>query len=165
VSAAVDFSYDGWVARYPEFAAVPEATAAAYFAEAGLYWRNDGTSLNPTVGTQLLYLNMLTAHIAALYSQSQGALEPGAPQDANTPVGRVSSAAQGSVNVSTELATAPGTGGVEAWLAQTKYGLGFWAATAAYRTMRYAPGSLQPGGLPPGNGYGGLYGWGGPWSS
>lgn len=160
MSAAVSFNYALWAARYPEFAAVPEATAAAYFLEAGLYWRNDGTSLNPSVGTQTLYMNMLTAHIAALYSQSLGALTPGAPQPANTPVGRIASAAEGSVNVSTELATAPGTGGVEAWLAQTKYGLGFWAATAAYRTMRYAQGHLQPGGLPPGGGlYPGLRSW------
>ena len=152
MSAAVDFSYATWVARYPEFSAVPEATAASYFTEAGLYWRNDGTSLCRTTASQSLIMNILTAHIAALYSQGQGALVPGAPQPADTPVGRISSATQGSVTVATELATVPGTGGVEAWLAQTKYGLSFWSAIAAYRTMRVAPGSLQPGGLPPGEG-------------
>ncbi len=95
---------------------------------------------------------MLTAHIAALYSQSRGDPEPGQPKDANTPVGRISNATEGSVTVALEYdATNP-----QEWFSQTKYGASFWAATATYRTMRYVPGQLQPGGF---GGYGGLGGY------
>jgi hypothetical protein len=69
-------------------------------------------------------LNMLTAHIAALNS-------PGA----SGVVGRVSSASEGSVSVSAELAV-PGSA---AWFAQTRYGIAFWQATAQYRTATYRP--------------------------
>jgi hypothetical protein len=79
-----------------------------------------------------------------MYSQSQGDQSPGAPKDANTPVGRISSATQGSVTVQTELNVLPGQA---SWYSQTKYGLDFWQATAGYRLARYKPGQLQPGGF------------------
>lgn len=146
MSDAVTFNYAVWVARYPEFTAVSEGLASSYFDEATLYWRNDGGSAAPTTAIQSTLLNMLTAHIAALYVQSQGAPSPGSAQPANTPVGRIASAAEGSVNVSTELAPVPGSS-LQPWLAQTKYGLSFWAASAFSRTMRYVSGALQPGGI------------------
>src|SRR5262249_32656248 len=96
---------------------------------------------------QAVLMNMVTAHIAALNSQSQGDSDPGAPKDANSPVGRIASATEGSVSVSTEYA--PMANGSEAWFLQTRYGAAFWAATAVYRTARYARGFLQPGGLGP----------------
>lgn len=157
MSAAVSFNYTSWVARYPEFKSILQETAQEYFNEATLYWRNDGTSLASTTAIQSTLLNMMTAHIAALNSQSQGDPSPGKSKDANSQVGRVATATIGSVTVTTELAKAPGTGGTEAWLAQTRYGLAFWSATAAYRTSRYVPGQLQGGGLSP---FGGVP-WGG----
>jgi len=39
----VQFNYDRWLARYPEFSQVPQPTAQEYFGEATLYLRNDGT--------------------------------------------------------------------------------------------------------------------------
>jgi hypothetical protein len=150
------FVYANWITRYPEFTAVSEPVAQGYFDLATIYWRNDGTSPNndpvppATNSSQGMLLNLLTAHIAAMRSQSQGSQTPGGAQDANTPVGRISQATQGSVSVTTELNLEPGQA---AWFSQTKYGMDFWQATAAWRTMRYKQGALQPGGL----GYGGYY--------
>lgn len=151
MAAPVSFDYTAWVARYPEFAAVDRAVVEGYFAEATLYWRNDGTSPNKTAITQSMFLNMLTAHIAALYSQGQGAASPGQPQDPNSGVGRVSQATVGSVSVTTELNLVPTSSGLQAWLSQTKYGLGFWAATTAYRKVRYFMGGGPSGGPLPWN--------------
>ena len=51
-------------------------------------------------------------------------------------VGRITSATEGSVSVSTQFDVPPGSA---QWFAQTLYGAEFWTATAAYRTMRYLP--------------------------
>ena len=68
--AAVAFDYLGWSARYPELAAyVSLQLATAYFNEAGLYCDNTVNSpvTDDSVGGQrYMFLNMLTAHIAAL---------------------------------------------------------------------------------------------------
>ncbi len=146
---AVSFSYATFIARYPEFRACSEELLGQYFVEAGLYFRNDGTSPVTLDAQQLLIMNMFTAHIAALYAQSQGQAAPGQAQDANSPVGRIASATQGSVTVSTELQTSPAALGMQQWLAQTKYGLSAWSAIKPYILSRYVPGSLQPGGLGP----------------
>ena len=120
---AVALDYAQWSARYPELAAtVPPATAAAYWAEAGLYCDNSDTSPirdDSPGGERSLLLGMVTAHIAALAA---------APL-----VGRIASATQGSVTVQTDL----GVPGSAAWFAQTRYGLAFWQATAKYRMAHY----------------------------
>lgn len=132
--AIATFDFAAWQARYPEFAAVPQVTAEAYFAEAGLYWRNDGTGPVSTVASQQVLMNMLTAHIAALYIQAQGDPAPGAPKDPNTPVGAVTNASQGSISVAVQADYPPGTA---QWFKQTKYGLSFWTATTSSRRFRY----------------------------
>ena len=152
MSAAVAFSYAQWVARYPEFSAVTQPTAQAYFDEAGIYWRNDGFSLCSTTAIQTVLMNMLTAFIAQRYAQSQGDASPGTPKDASTPVGRISAASEGSVNAQFQNDYPPGS---PQFFQQNKYGADFWQATAVYRTMRYRRGVLQPGGL---GGAGGLLG-------
>ena len=99
--------------------------AQEFFNEATLYQRNDGGGPIDDPTTALMLLNMLVAHIADLNS----------PKNADgSLVGRIASAAEGSVNVSTEYAVAPGS---EKWYAQTKYGAAWWQATTTYRTMRY----------------------------
>src|SRR5258708_22751334 len=141
----VTFSYPLWVARYPEFNGVDELTAQAYFNEATLYFRNEGTGpVNDPTGTvQLTLLNMLTAHIALLNALQVNGVpnteEPGGTPPPNI-VGRISQASEGSVSVSSELSMAPSTSGMFVWLEQTRDGLAFWAAPAAFRTMRYIPG-------------------------
>lgn len=126
--AVAVFDYAAWVARYPEFGAVSEQRAALFFAEAGLYLDNTDASPVQDVAMRLVLLNMATAHIAAL----SGALNAdGKPSGL---VGRVSSASEGSVSVSTELGLVPGSA---VWFQQTSYGLAFWQATKGYRGAVY----------------------------
>lgn len=125
---AVVFDSAAFKARYPEFAAVGDPLLQACFTEAGLYLSNEDDSPVQNVARRAVLLNMLTAHIAAL----GGALSPdGQPR----PVGRVSSAAEGSVSASMEY-LAPGS---SAWFAQTQYGAAFWQATTSLRGFRYIP--------------------------
>lgn len=116
--------------RYPEFSSVPDSLLNEYFAEATIYLDNTDGSRVSDVGQRAVLLNMLTAHITKLNSGSDG--EP-----ANDLVGRISSATQGSVSVSTDMGPMTNT---EAWYAQTKYGAAYWQATSPYRTMQYVPG-------------------------
>lgn len=134
MGVVVAFDYAAWVARYPEFAAVSQDTATGYFGEASIYHANDGGGPVKDPAVQRALLNMVTAHIAARYSQSQGSPTPGAAQDASSIVGRISSASEGSVSVQTENSYPPGSA---QWWQQTKYGSDYWNATKAYRTMRY----------------------------
>lgn len=147
MAGIVIFNYAGWRDRYPEFTAIPQATVQQYFNEAGLYWKNDGTSPVKLDAQQVILLNMLTAHIAALNSQGSGSQNPGAPQDPNSLVGRVSTAIQGSVSVGTELSLSPTASSYKAWLEQTRYGLAFLSAIGPYILGFYIPGNLQPGGV------------------
>jgi hypothetical protein len=123
---AVVFDPAAFKARYPEFAAVGDPLLQACFGEAGLYLSNTDNSPVQNVTRRGVLLNMLTAHIAAL----GGALSSdGQPR----PVGRVSSATEGSVSASMEY-LAPGS---SAWFAQTQYGAAFWQATTSLRGFRY----------------------------
>ena len=139
--AVVAFDPTGFLARYPEFASVNQATLGAYFNEATIYLNN--TDASPVTdgsvgGLRSTLLNMLTAHIAKLNATVDG----NAPSDL---VGRVDQATQGSVSVHADMGQVPGSA---AWYMQTKYGAAYWAATAAYRTMRYYPGASIPQGFP-----------------
>ena len=125
---AVVFDSAAFKARYPEFAAVGDPLLSACFREAGLYLSNSDNSPVQNLTRRAVLLNMLTAHIAAL----GGALSSdGQPR----PVGRISSATEGSVSASMEY-LAPGS---SAWFAQTQYGADFWQATSSLRGFRYIP--------------------------
>lgn len=128
MGVVVEFNYSNFVARYPEFATVNEATADAYFAEACIYHRNDGGGPVDDATIQSVLLNMMTAHIAARYATING--EVPSPL-----VGRINSGTEGSVSVGVEGFA--GVTGSQQWLLQTKYGSDYWFATAPYRTMRY----------------------------
>lgn len=137
VPPAVTFDYAAWVARYPEFAAVNSGLAAAYFSEAGLYFENSVCNPAYTNGTLSTLLNMLTAHIAWLNAPRDANGNPASTGGSASPlVGRISSAGEGSVNVSAEYDKSGSPS--EAWFTQTKYGAAYWQATAAYRTFQYA---------------------------
>jgi hypothetical protein len=145
-SGIVTFSYPVWAQRFPELAgSVSGGLANAYFAEAQLFLANTLCSPVQDVGQRGLLLNLIVAHLAALNSGVNG--QPSSPL-----VGRIASATEGSVSVSTDLQTPAGA----AYWAQTKYGLQFWQSTAALRTFRYAPRPVFPG---PGYGYGFPGGW------
>lgn len=129
MGVVVTFNYGTWVERYPEFSHVTQAVAELYFAEAAMYQRNDGSGPINDPARAAMLLNMLTAHIAQLNAPRKDG------ENAPELVGRIQSAGQGSVNVSTEY---PLTGGAsQAWFAQTKYGAAWWQATAQFRTFRY----------------------------
>ena len=124
--AAVVFDPTAFKARYPEFAAVPDATLTACFMEAGLYLSNADNSPVQNLTRRATLFNMLTAHVAYL----GGLLSAdGMPR----PVGRTSNASEGSVSAGFEYLT-PGT---HAWFTQTQYGAAFWQATSSLRGFRY----------------------------
>ncbi len=138
MGVTVSFNFPAWIARYPEFGYLDETLVQLYFNEATVYHRNDGGGPVRDAGAQLTYLNMLTAHIAALNASDQN----GNP--ASTLVGRISSAGEGSVNVGTDYQM---NNPSAAWYNQTRYGAAYWSATRPYRTARYLRGwgrSFQP---------------------
>lgn len=131
----VAFDYGAWVARYPEFAGVNAATAAAYFAEATLYHKNDATGPINDAAQQSMLLNMVTAHIAARYAKQANG-DPASPI-----VGRITDATEGSVSVSADYGATIGV--QQAFWLQTKYGADYYAATARFRTARYIAGHTR----------------------
>jgi hypothetical protein len=116
---------------FPPFAAVPEGQAQGYFYRATNLC--DNTACSPITDTNqreyLIYLAM--AHLLSL-----AGLQPGSGTGVPTGlVGRVSSASEGSVSVSTEY-SGSGTPGESFWT-QTPWGAEWWQATAQFRQMQY----------------------------
>lgn len=130
----VVFDPAAFIVRYPEFATVNPVLLGDYFTEATLYLSNELCSRVQDVGQRGLLLNMLTAHITAINAGVNGQAPSGI-------VGRINSAAEGSVSVGAAMEGVPGTA---AWFMQTPYGASYWQATARYRTMRYVPGRSYP---------------------
>ncbi len=124
--AAVVFDPTAFKARYPEFAAVADATLTACFNEAGLYLSNADNSPVQNITRRATLFNMLTAHVAYL----GGLLSAdGMPR----PVGRLSQAGEGSVSAAFE---GPPPGSAQ-WFQQSQYGASFWQATSSLRGFRY----------------------------
>lgn len=138
MGAVVQFDYALWQQLYPELSNVTEDQADLSFDLATLFLRNDGTGRVNKDSTQLSLLNMLTAHIAFIgYGDNKSGGATGV-------VGRISSATQGSVSVSSEMQNQPGSA---AWFQQTKYGAMYWQAIAAFRTFVYTGGPGMYNGL------------------
>jgi hypothetical protein len=154
---AITFDYAYWVAAYPAFANVGEPLAQAYFDQAGSYCANVTT--NPAFCTTVFrgatptplltnLLDLLTAHLAWLQAPRDASGNPASTgQPPSGLVGRIASASEGSVSVSTENQYAPGSA---QWFQQTPWGSQYWAATLQFRQMRYSPKqTLQPDGIFP----------------
>ena len=124
--AAVVFDPTAFKARYPEFAAVADATLTACFNEAGLYLSNADNSPVQNITRRATLFNMLTAHIAFVGGKLAA---DGMPR----PVGRVSQAGEGSVSAAFE---GPPPGSAQ-WFQQSQYGAAFWQATSSLRGFRY----------------------------
>lgn len=116
------FNAENFLARYPEFASLDAPLLAQYFLEAGMYCRNDGGGPVSDLATQTMFMNMLTAHIAALNGGVNG-------QQPSQMVGRINSAGEGSVHIGLEMKSENGA----AWFMQTKYGAAYWQASLPYR--------------------------------
>ena len=129
----VTFDYSSFIAIYPQFAGLsqPQVMQGA-LPIAELYCRNDGGGPVTKAETQTTLLNLMVAHICQLMYGANGQGPAGI-------VGRISDASEGSVSVSADFPTTPNN----AWFLQTPFGAAFWAATAAYRTMRYMPGPFR----------------------
>jgi hypothetical protein len=128
----VTFNYAQWAATFPAFAStVTQNQAQSYFNIATSIHRNDGGGPLNDPTQQLNLLNMLTAHLAQLFTSPV----PGQP--ASTVVGRINSASQGSVSV--QAAYSNNVSEQMAWFIQTQYGALYWTAAAPFRTMRYIP--------------------------
>ena len=131
----VVFDYTTFTDMFPELSGVTDPAATIYFGMATMYIRNDGGGPvnDPVKQSNMLYLT--TAHIARLLSQQTNGVPTTGGTDAPSPlVGRISSAAEGSVNVSAEMV---GQTASSAWWQQTQYGALVWQMLATYRTMRY----------------------------
>lgn len=129
--AIVTFDAAAFKVRYPAFASVSDAYLQACFNESGLYLSNTDCSPVQDIAQRTQLLWMLTAHIAYL----SGALNPAGAGGGPNPVGRTSSATEGSVSVSLEY----GVPGTAAWFTQTQWGAAFWQATLSLRSFRYMP--------------------------
>lgn len=130
----VVFNISTFRARYPGFATAPDALLQAYFDEATIYLNNTECSLVADVSRRAVLLNMLTAHIAKLNYGENG-------ESASPLVGRINSATEGSVSVTTDMGPVSGS---QAWYIQTQYGAAYWQATVNLRSFRYVPGRSYP---------------------
>lgn len=123
------FEYQSWAFSFPELAPwVPPGKAAQYWDEATMLISNGARSPITDIPTRTKLLNLAVAHLAKLRSPIGG-------QEPSGLVGRISSATQGSVSVSTSYMS---PASAEFWN-QTPYGAMLWVALAPYRTFRYIP--------------------------
>lgn len=129
--AVVTLNIANFRAMYPEFSNVTDPILPFLFDQATDYLNNTDFSLVDDAVKRERLLYMLMAHIAYVrYGDNKG-------NGGSGMVGRISSASEGSVSVSSEL------GPIEfryAWYTQSPYGMAFWQATKVYRMANYYPG-------------------------
>lgn len=118
-------------AMFPEFSNVADTVLPFLFNQATDYLNNSEYSLVDDVIKRERLLYLLMAHLAYVrYGDSNG-------NGGSGMVGRISSASEGSVSVSSDA------GQVEfryMWYTQSEYGMEFWQATKVYRMANYYPG-------------------------
>ena len=139
------FDYAAWIARYPEFASVTSDQANEFFLDACMLLDNTPCSVVQDVTQRLRLLNGLTAHIAKLSIPSE--------EGGQGVVGRIASASEGSVTLSTDMGTV--TSASQAYFNQTPYGAQYWASMRGYRMGgHWRPGCNPNLGVPgyPGSG-------------
>lgn len=123
---AVVFDKARFQTAYPEVQAT-DAQLEMWFAQAESLLDNTGRSIVKKPEEREMLLFLLVRHVAALTERAaQGGL-----------VGRIASAAEGSVSVSADMGAAIGNA---AWYLQTPYGATYWQLTAKYRRFRYVSG-------------------------
>ena len=131
--AVAIFDYAKWSAMFPYLAAggVTEPIARGFFDIAGLLLANDDCSPITDTDKRLVLLNYVTAHLARLAGYPVAA---GGTAQPDGMVGRVSSATEGTVSVSTDYGAVREN---QAWWLQTQEGATFWQLTRFLRTARY----------------------------
>lgn len=120
-------------AMFPEFSNVTDAQLPYLFDQSNDYLNNSECSLVEDAVKRERLLYLLMAHLAYMrYGDANGNGGTGL-------VGRLSSATEGSVSVSSEA------GQVEfryMWYTQSPYGMDYWQATKVYRMANYYPGTV-----------------------
>lgn len=129
--AVAVFDYTKWTAMFPYLAAVPEQIATGFFTVAELLFANDDCSPIQDADKRLVFLNYIVAHLARLAGYPVAA---GGSAQPDGMVGRVSSATEGTVSISTDYGAVRES---QAWWIQTQEGATFWQLTRAFRTARY----------------------------
>lgn len=131
--AVAVFDYTKWAAMFPYLAAggVTEPIAQGFFDVAGLLLANDDCSPITDTDKRLVFLNYIVAHLARLAGYPIAA---GGTAQPDGMVGRVSSATEGTVSVSTDYGAVREN---QAWWLQTQEGATFWQLTRFLRTARY----------------------------
>ena len=132
--AVAVFDYTKWAAMFPYLAdpnGVNEALAGSFFDVAGLLLANDDCSPITDTDKRLVFLNYIVAHLARLAGYPVAA---GGTAQPDGMVGRVSSATEGTVSVSTDYGAVREN---QAWWLQTQEGATFWQLTRFLRTARY----------------------------
>jgi hypothetical protein len=127
----VQFDYDQFVGKYPEFADRTVEQLQDFFDATGDLHRNDGNGPVQDPVQQLRLMYLLMAHLIKLSSLSSG----------TNMVGPITSESVGPLSASTK--GFEGLPGTQQWYVQTQYGATYWAATAAYRGLRYRPGPTR----------------------
>lgn len=150
--AVIPYEDADFKALFPEFSNCTPQQGQSWFLQAGALCANAAS--NPLVRQaggsnwmlqQALYL--LTAHIGYIDAPRDQNGNPTGQQGAGSVsqvVGRISSASQGSVSVSTDMQAASTFS--EAYFMQTKYGARYWELTKSIRTFQYfATPTVVPG--------------------
>ncbi|HGM5054113.1 TPA: DUF4054 domain-containing protein [Serratia marcescens] len=129
--AVVTLDIASFRAMYPEFSNVPDTILPFLFDQSTDYLNNTDFSLVEDVVKRERLLYILMAHLVYVrYGDNRG-------RGGSGMVGRIASATEGSVSVSSDL------GPIEfryAWYTQSPYGMDFWQATKVYRMANYYPG-------------------------
>jgi len=129
------FSYDTFIALFPQFNYLSGAQVQFYWNMATGFHRNDGGGPVTNVCMQEEMLQLVTAHVIQLFAPKRDGQGP------SELVGRINNASQGSVSVGSEM---PGATASSAWWQQTQYGAAYWELSKPFRTMRYIPGPPRP---------------------
>lgn len=138
---AVTFDPAAWKAAFPEFTNISDAAATGYFNRACGVFANDVCNPAFPSGQMTNLFNLLTSHVAFMSAPRDAMGNPFTPDvgvvstPASPLVGRISSASEGSVNVSAEYSSSGSPS--EAWFLQTKYGAEFWQGTQQFRAAVY----------------------------
>lgn len=130
VHGVVVFEPEVFKTKFPAFATVSNEALLMNFDSATLQLSNSCCSRVRDAAKRERLLNLLTAHITALFNGVNGVPPTGV-------VGRIAGAHEGSV--SAQIGWDARVQQSQAWYLQTQWGALYWQSTLPYRTMMYVP--------------------------
>lgn len=126
MSNVVVFDPAAFKVVFDEFATVPDAKLNYYFNLAATTILDNSENACIPLAERTILFDLLVAHQAELKKRIE--------EGNSGLVGRISSASEGSVSISTDYQI---QGNTAQWYNQTPYGAQYWAMTAKYRTFTY----------------------------